>query len=138
MAKYLDPEKTYTEKQLAFLEAMAGPARGNIRSAIKMAGYGEGVNARDVVPSLQEELVQIAEHILATHAPQAAFGITGVLDDPTALGAKNAVRAAKEVLDRVGVVKKEKMEVTTDGSGIFILPPKNPQEDQEEESSAED
>lgn len=138
MAKYLDPEKMYTEKQLAFLEAMAGPAKGNIRSAIKMAGYGDGVNARDVVPSLQDELVQIAEHILATHAPQAAFGITGVLDDPTALGAKNAVMAAKEVLDRVGIVKKEKMEVTTDGSGIFILPPKNSQKEEEEESSAED
>lgn len=124
MAKYLDPEKKYTEKQIAFLEAMAGPAKGHISSAIKMAGYGEGISSRDVVPSLQEELIQIAEHILATHAPQAAFGITGVLDDPTALGAKNAVMAAKEVLDRVGVVKKEKMEVTTDGGGIFILPPK--------------
>jgi hypothetical protein len=39
-AKYLNPERNYTEKQLAFLEAMAGEAKGNINQAIKLAGYG--------------------------------------------------------------------------------------------------
>jgi hypothetical protein len=54
-----------------------------------------------------------------------------VLDDPTALGAKNSVAAAKEVLDRVGIVKKEKLEVSSeDGNGIFILPAKRSDEDE--------
>lgn len=129
-AKYLNPERNYSDKQLAFLEAMAGEARGNIGAAIRAAGYGSGVAARDVVPYLQDELIAIAEHILAYNAPKAAFGMVGVIDDPTALGAKNSVAAAKEILDRVGIVKKEKLEVSSeDGSGIFILPPKRSDED---------
>lgn len=131
-AKYLNPERNYSEKQLAFLEAIAGEAKGNIGAAIKAAGYGAGVASRDVVPYLQDELIAISEHILAYNAPKAAFGMVGVIDDPTALGAKNSVAAAKEILDRVGIVKKEKLEVSSeDGSGIFILPPKR--EDKEDE-----
>jgi hypothetical protein len=130
-AKYLNAERSYSDKQLAFLEAMAGESKGNIGAAIKAAGYGAGVAARDVVPYLQDELIAIAEHILAYNAPKAAFGMVGVIDDPTALGAKNSVAAAKEILDRVGIVKKEKLEVSSeDGSGIFILPPKR--EDKED------
>lgn len=133
-AKYLNPERNYSDKQLAFLEAMAGEARGNISAAIRAAGYGQGVAARDVVPYLQDELIAIAEYILAYNAPKAAFGMAGVLDDPTALGAKNSVAAAKEVLDRVGIVKKEKLEVSSeDGKGIFILPAKRTEEDDKED-----
>lgn len=133
-AKYLNPERKYSEKQLAFLEAMAGEARGQIGQAIRMAGYGESVSSRDVVPYLQDELIAIAEHILAYNAPKAAFGMAGVLDDPTALGAKNSVAAAKEVLDRVGIVKKEKLEVSSeDGNGIFILPAKKSEADSNED-----
>jgi hypothetical protein len=133
-AQYLNPERNYTDKQLSFLEAMAGEARGNIGAAIKAAGYGAGVASRDVVPYLQDELIAIAEHILAYNAPKAAFGMVGVIDDPTALGAKNSVSAAKEILDRVGIVKKENLEVSSeDGKGIFILPAKCA-----EDNSAED
>ena len=136
-AIYLNPERNYTEKQLAFMEAMAGDAKGNINQAIKMAGYG-AVTHRDVVPYLQDELIAIAEHILAYNAPKAAFGMVGVLDDPTALGAKNSVAAAKEVLDRVGIVKKEKLEVSSeDGKGIFILPAKRSNDDAESDEDNE-
>jgi len=47
-----------------------------------------------------------------------------VLDDPSALGARNAISAAREVLDRTGLVKKEQVEVTSNTGGMFILPPK--------------
>tara|TARA_R110000868_G_C10855199_1_gene761067 strand:- start:152 stop:571 length:420 start_codon:yes stop_codon:yes gene_type:complete len=123
-AKYLNAERKYSEKQLAFLDAISGEAKGNINQAIKMAGYGS-VSHRDVVPYLQDELIAIAEYILAYNGPKAAFGMVGVLDDPTALGAKNSVAAAKEVLDRIGIVKKEKLEISSEeGNGIFILPAK--------------
>ena len=62
--------------------------------------------------------------MLALNAPKAVFGITDVLDDPSAMGAKNSIAAAKEVLDRTGLVKKEQVEVKTNGGGMFILPPK--------------
>ena len=34
-------EKKYTEKQAAFLEALMGEARGNIRKAMDLAGYSK-------------------------------------------------------------------------------------------------
>jgi hypothetical protein len=47
-----------------------------------------------------------------------------VLHDPSAMGARNAVAAAREILDRSGLVKKEQVEVRGPEGGIFILPPK--------------
>ena len=62
--------------------------------------------------------------MLAMNAPKAAFEIVGVLDDPSAMGARNAISAAREVLDRTSLVKKEQVEVTANTGGMFILPPK--------------
>jgi hypothetical protein len=71
--------------------------------------------------------------MLAMNAPRAAFSLTGVLVDPSQVGARNAVAAATQVLDRVGLVKKEKIEVTTQTGGLFILPPKEVVNEQMEE-----
>jgi hypothetical protein len=128
MATYLKPDKEYTEKQLAFLEAMAGEAKGNIRAAMTMAGYSTTTHTKEVVNPLQDELIGLANSVLAYNSVKAALGLSGVLDDPTALGAKNAVTAATQILDRVGVVKKEKVEVSSDTGGLFILPPKKAEE----------
>ena len=62
--------------------------------------------------------------MLAMNAPKAAFRIVDLLDDPSAMGARNAISAAREVLDRTGLVKKEQVEVTANTGGMFILPPK--------------
>ena len=40
------------------------------------------------------------------------------------MGARNAISAAREILDRTGLMKKEQVEVTGTSGGIFILPPK--------------
>ena len=58
------------------------------------------------------------------NATKAAFGIVDVLDDPSAMGARNSIAAAREILDRTGLVKKEQVEVTNKGGGVFILPQK--------------
>lgn len=127
-ASYLKADKEYTEKQLAFLEAMAGDAKGNIRAAMSMAGYATGTHTKDIIAPLQDELIALANTVLATNSVKAAFGLTDVLDDPTAMGARNAVAAATQLLDRVGIVKKEKVEVSSDTGGLFILPPKKAEE----------
>ena len=117
-------EKKYTEKQAAFLEALMGEARGNIRKAMNLAGYSKGTNQGEVTGPLREEIIERASMMLAMNAPKAAHGLIDVLNDPTALGARNAINAAREVLDRTGLIKKEKIEVTNNGGGMFILPPK--------------
>lgn len=120
----IDQEKPLTEMQEAFLEALMGEAKGDIRTAMRIAGYSDGTGTKDVVGPLRDKIVERASMMLAMNAPKAAFGMIGVLDDPTALGARNQINAAKEVLDRTGLVKKEQVEVTAKGGGMFILPPK--------------
>lgn len=117
-------EKKYTEKQTAFLEALMGEGRGNIRKSMDIAGYSKGTNQGEVTGPLREEIIERASMMLAMNAPKAAYGLVDVLNDPTALGARNAINAAREVLDRTGLIKKEKIEVTNNGGGMFILPPK--------------
>ena len=74
---------------------------------------------------MKDDIVERASMMLALNAPKAAFGIVDVLDDPSALGARNAISAAREVLDRSGIVKKEQVEVTTSQGGLFVLLPKS-------------
>ena len=121
--------KELTDKQAAFLEALLGEARGNIRLAMDMAGYSKSTKTTEVVGPLKEEITERAGMMLAMNAPKAAFGIVDVLDDPSAMGARNAISAAREVLDRSGLVKKEQVEVSGNAGGIFILPPKTANDD---------
>ena len=123
------PKKSLTDKQSAFLEALLGEARGNIRAAMNIAGYSKTTATTEVVGPLREEITERAGMMLAINAPKAAFGIIDVLDDPSALGARNAISAAREVLDRTGLVKKEQVEVSGNAGGIFILPPKTANDD---------
>ena len=121
--------KELTDKQAAFLEALLGEARGNIRLAMDMAGYSKSTKTTEVVAPLKEEITEQAGMMLAMNAPKAAFGIVDVLDDPSVMGARNAISAAREVLDRTGLVKKEHVEVSGNAGGIFILPPKTANDD---------
>ena len=125
--------KTYTDKQVAFLDALVGSARGNIREAMREAGYSDNTRVSEVVDPLKGEIIERSQMLLAMNAPKAAFGMLNVLDDPSAMGARNAVSAAKEILDRTGLVKKEQIEVTGPEGGIFIMPPKQVANDKMDE-----
>ena len=118
MTKFLTP------KQEDFLEALLGEARGNIRAAMDIAGYSRTTKTAVVVGPLKEEITEWAGIMLAMNAPKAAFGIVDVVDDPSAMDCSNATSAAREVLDRTGIVKTEQLEVTANTGGMFILPPK--------------
>ena len=117
--------KNCTNKQEDFLEALLGEARGNIRAAMDIAEYSKSTKTAEVVGPLKEEITERAGMILAMNAPKATFGIVDILDDPSAMGARNAISAASEILDRTGLGKKEQVEVTTNTVGLFSLPPKN-------------
>lgn len=121
--------KKLTDMQEVFLDALTGPARGNIRAAMDVAGYSANTRVGEVVGPLKEEIIERSSTLLALNAPKAAFGIIGVLDDPSAMGARNAVSAAREILDRVGLVKREQIQVTGPEGGIFIMPPKKVADD---------
>ena len=115
-----------TEKQQAFMDALFGDAEGNVRRAAELAGI-EYKYAYIIVKKLKEEIIERAEYYLALHSPKAAMALAkGVDDDGSRPGALQRMAAAKEVLDRVGLSKKERVEVSGEAvTGIFILPRKN-------------
>ena len=125
----MTPQKNLTEQQQIFLDALVGEAQGNIRAAMDAAGYSKNTKSIDIVRRLKNEILDVTQTFLASNGPRAALAMTGVLDDPTALGNRDRINAAREVLDRVGSVKTEKVAVRAEAGGGIILPPKKPKEE---------
>jgi len=114
-----------TDKQIAFLDALYGEAEGDIRKAMDIAGYSKNTPESVVINALADEIIDRSKRVIAANTARATLKMIGVIKDPTSLGAEKALNAAKELLDRAGIVKKDKVEVSGDGSvGLFILPPK--------------
>ena len=116
-------KKELTEKQQSFLNYLIDTG-GDLKEAAELAGY-KG-NHYQVIQSLKEEIVELAQDLLAHNAPQAAFKLIEVMNSDRPMPQANTkLQAAQTILDRVGVVKKERVEVDhkTNG-GVFILPAK--------------
>ena len=118
-------KRPLTEKQEKFLSALAGEANGDARKALTVAGY-EQTSYYAVLDSLKEEVVDVANSILAHSAPKAAAKLVDVLESDAPIpqvGAK--LQAAQTLLDRVGISKKERVDVNHNVTGgIFLLPDK--------------
>ena len=121
-------DRELTERQKNFLKYLFDPGiKGDIRSAMNAAGYSKESSAADVVEALSDEIVELSQKHVKAAAAKATIKMIGVLDDPTELGTDRIIAASKELLDRAGIVKKDKMEVSvTDGTGVLFLPTKNP------------
>ena len=117
--------KELTNKQKEFLSALFSDADGDPRKAAEIAGYAPTSYPR-VVQGLKDEIIERAESVLAAHSPKAALGISRALtDDGSIPGANIRMEAAKQIFDRVGLVKKEKIDVNAKvAHGIFVLPAK--------------
>ena len=121
-------KKELTEQQKRFLEVLFAEANGNINQAMKMAGFSEGYSRRQLTNSLKEEIIEATQLYIAMAAPKAAVAMINAIDDPTELGLKEKMSAAKDLLDRAGLVKTEKVQVESTG-GIMVLPAKEREED---------
>ncbi len=116
-----------TNNQRLFLEYLFGEAEGDATKAKRMAGYSDNYPTSAVVESVKEEIIEHTRLYLSRNGAKAAMRLVGVLDNPLALGTKEVLVAAKDVLDRIGVVKTEKVDINT--NGIFILPKKDEDDD---------
>ena len=112
-----------TEKQQKFLDVLFEEAKGNPVTAKKLAGYSENNSTSSITSSLQEEIADLTNKFIATRETKAAYSLAQVIDNPTDLGNKERMIAAKDILDRGGFTKTDKVEVTS-ASPLFILPPK--------------
>ena len=112
-----------TAKQQVFLNALFDEAGGSVVLAKKIAGYSDSTSTSEIVKGLKEEILEATQLYMARNAPQAAVAMAGALMDPTELGIRDKMVAAKELLDRTGLVKTEKMQVEASG-GVMLMPPK--------------
>lgn len=123
--------RTLTERQKKLLEVLFDEAGGDLVAAKKLAGYSDNTPTSEIVASLKEEIIDATHMYMARNAPKAAMSMVGALYDPTELGIRDKMTAAKELLDRTGLVKTEKMQVEAKG-GVMLMPAKNPIEDDDD------
>ena len=119
----LPTKRKLTEKQEDFLNNVI-ETKGNLKLSAELAGYSG--NHYQVIQSLKQELVDLASDVLAKEAPSAAFKLVDVLTTDKPIPQANVkVQAAQTILDRVGLGKKERLDVNHNvQGGIFILPEK--------------
>ena len=117
--------KELSTQQKTFIDFLFGEAEGNPKKAGEIAGYAQNSYPK-VVKALKEEILERAEYSLALNSAKAVKGLINALDeDGTAPGANIRMEAAKQILDRVGLVKKEKIDINAKvAHGIFVLPAK--------------
>ena len=118
-------KKSLTDTQEKFLDALFGEAQGNPKKAGELARYSDHSYPK-VLRNLKQEIVSRAENYLAVHSAKAATKMVNMLDeDGTTPHANIRLEAAKQILDRIGIVKKDQLDITMKAvHGIFILPAK--------------
>ena len=120
------PKKSLTNTQEKFLDVLFGEAKGDPKKAGELAGYSEHSYPK-VLRNLKSEIVSRAETYLATHSAKAATKMVDMMDeDGTTPHANIRLEATKQILDRIGIAKKEKLDVNLKAvQGLFILPAKD-------------
>jgi len=115
--------KQLTEMQQSFLDHVVSTG-GDLKQSAELAGYKS--NHYQVIQSLKDELVDLAQNLLAHNAPKAAFKLVEIMQsDRPFPQVSSKLQAAQTILDRVGVTKTEKVSVDHNISGgLFILPKK--------------
>ena len=123
-------KRSLTNIQEKFLDALFGTARGDPKKAGELAGYSDHSYPK-VLRNLKQEIVSRAENYLAVHSAKAATKMVDMLDeDGTTPHANIRIEAAKQILDRIGIVKKDQIDINMKAMhGIFILPAKETPED---------
>ena len=120
--------RALTEKQQKLRAVLFDEAGGDINVAKRIAGYSYATSSTEIINSLKEEILDATSAYMARNAPKAAMAMVGALYDPTELGIRDKMSAAKELLDRTGLVKTEKMQVEAKG-GVMLMPPKQMDDD---------
>jgi phage terminase small subunit len=119
-------KRELTEKQQAFLDHLI-ECQGDAKKAAELAGYSS--HYHHVVKTLKSEILELTQEILANSAPKAAFKLVEIMESKKPIiQANNKLTAAQTLLDRVGVGKVDKVDVThnMNSGGIFLMPDKAP------------
>ena len=118
-------KRELTDKQQSFLKHLV-ETQGDAKQAAQLAGYSSPYH--QIVKSLKSEILEITKEVLASSAPKAAFKLVEIMESNRPIvQAINKLAAATTLLDRVGVVKVDRVDVNHNvGGGIFLMPDKAP------------
>lgn len=115
--------KNLTEKQQLFLAVLFEEARGDFVKAKKLAGYSDNYATSSIVQGLEEEIAELTKKFITRVGTKAAYSLYEVMTNPTDLGNKEKMAAAKDLLDRGGFKAKDEVKIETE-TPLFILPAK--------------
>tara|TARA_Y100001938_G_scaffold129752_1_gene185011 strand:- start:298 stop:666 length:369 start_codon:yes stop_codon:yes gene_type:complete len=116
-------KRELTERQQKFLDVLFDEANGDVVKAKLLAGYSEHSATSSILATMKDEVLEATQMYMSRNAPKAAVAMVSGVDEPTQLGIRDRLSAAKELLDRVGLTKTEKVHVEATG-GVMLLPPK--------------
>ena len=114
------------EKQKKFLDVLfTKEVGGDLDKAKLAAGYSESTSTKDVVDALSDRLLKLTKEFIAHSGTKSAYTMYDIMKGTESLiGSKDRMAAAKDLLDRGGFVKTDKVEVSGPDV-LFILPRKD-------------
>jgi hypothetical protein len=126
-------KKNLTEKQEKFLEALFDN-HGNVAASLRDAGYSPH-SRKDVLAALKDEIQERTRMLLNGAAIEAAQNIVDTMNlgnnmDVPVNRLELRYKAAGDILDRIGITKRQQLDVTGEiKHGIVLLPGKKPMVD---------
>ena len=127
----LPAKRELTSKQQIFLDTFISNG-GNTLNAIEVAGYSP-TSRRWLVRSLKNEIIELTSTQLAGASFKAANRLLEGLDADGTLPSSQMdtrLKAANDILDRVGISKRQEIEHTGEiVHGVVLLPSKEPMKD---------
>ena len=112
-----------TEMEQKFLDVLFDEAKGDPVLAKKLAGYSKNTATSAITSKLSDEIYERTKKFIAQSSTKAAYTMYSVMGEDDLLGAKERMVADKDIMDRAGLVKTDKIEVTSK-EPVFILPSK--------------
>jgi len=119
-------KRDLSAQEYMFLEYLFdGDTVRHPKEAKKLAGYDDAYPLGKVLDNVSEELIKRCDKYLTAYGPKAIAGLLSIINDPTEPGAKIKLQAITDLLDRAGIVKKEKTETQQAAQNfLFVLPSK--------------
>tara|TARA_R100000781_G_scaffold76345_3_gene47455 strand:- start:2864 stop:3268 length:405 start_codon:yes stop_codon:yes gene_type:complete len=127
----LPAKKEYTEKQVKFLNILMSNG-GQVLAAMDEAGYKPSSRSW-LVRTLKDEIIDRTKSMLASSSVKAANRLMEGLDmngDIRSSHMEIRLKAANEILDRVGIGKKQDIAIQAEViHGVVMLPAKKQMKD---------
>lgn len=97
------------------------------KEAAAKAGYSQYESVYHIIRKYKDYYLNRLNEKMLLHLPKAMEVQINAMDyDGKQIGLEQRQKAAMDIMDRAGLIKKDKLEITASGgAGIFILPAKD-------------